>query len=67
MLALLLLSSDYYDRFGHIYIHEKSLAGLIFAKVPIEFVRNGGLDTWKFVLDIINMLVDPIPNCLGVI
>lgn len=67
MSALYILSSDYYTECGHIHIHDSSLNGIVFAKVPLEFVRKGGLDTWDFVLDIVNMLVDPIPNCPGMI
>ena len=67
MSTLFLLSSDYYDECGHIRIHDSSLNGIVFAKVPVEFIRKGGLDSWDFVLDIVNMLVDPTPNCPGMI
>jgi hypothetical protein len=67
MSSVFLLSSDYYDEAGHIYIHETSPSGLVFAKIPIEFLRKGGLNTWGFVLAITNMLVDPVLDCPGTI
>ncbi len=67
MSSVFLLSSDYYDEAGHISIHATSPTGLVFAKVPIQFLRKGGLNTWDFVLAITNMLVDPVPSCPGTI
>ncbi len=67
MSSVFLLSSDYYDEAGHIYIHETSPSGLVFAKIAIEFLRKGGLNTWDFVLAITNMLVDPVLDCPGTI
>jgi len=67
MSSVFLLSSDYYDEAGHIFIHKTSPTGLVFAKVPIQFLRKGGLNNWDFVLAITNMLVDPVPSCPGTI
>lgn len=66
MSSLFLLSSDFFTGSGHIKVHASTLDGLIFAKIPLDFVRKGGLDTWEFVLDLVNMLVDPAPHA-GVI
>ena len=65
MSSVFLLSSDYYDQSGHISVHDASISGLVFAKIPIEFLRKGGLDTWDFVLAITNMLVDPVAGSPG--
>ena len=67
MSSLFLLSSNFYTKSGLIHVHASTLDGLVFAKIPLDFVRKGGLDTWSFVLNIVNMLVDPIPQCLGTI
>lgn len=67
MSSLFLLSSDFFTDCGHIKVHASTLDGLVFAKIPLEFVRKGGLDTWGFVLDLVNMLVDPVPHAGGML
>ena len=67
MSSLYLLSSDFYDTLGHIHLHDATMQGLVFAKIPIEFVRKSGMNTWEFVSEIVEMLVDSTPGCPSVI
>jgi hypothetical protein len=52
---------------GIVFIHDSSPTGSLVAKIPLDFLRKSGVNTWDFVLDIVNMLVDPVPNCPGMI
>jgi hypothetical protein len=49
-----------------IAIHDAT-TGDIFATVPLNFVQDSGVNTWEYVLDLVNMLVDPVPDCSGLI
>jgi hypothetical protein len=37
------------------------------ASFPLAFVERGGDNTWRYVLDVVNQLVYPIPDQPGVI
>ena len=56
MTTLYNLSSKYWDG-DSISVRSLTSTGDIFATIPIGFIVRGGVNTWQFVLDILEMLV----------
>ncbi len=58
------LMADLYNLASHywegetISLHASQVDGDIFATFPIPFIRSNGTNTWDYVMDVANMLVD---------
>ena len=65
--------ADLYNLSAHywggdvISLHALTATGDIFATIPLNFLRGNSLNTWEYILDLANMLVDPVPDCPGAI
>ena len=65
--------ADLYNLASHywggdvISLHAFSATGDIFATIPVNFLRGNGVNTWDYILDLANMLVEPDPNGPGTI
>jgi len=65
--------ADLYNLASHywggdsISLRASTQTGDIFATIPVEFLRGSGMNTWFYVSVLANMLVNPEPNCSGVI
>ena len=60
------LSSHYWEG-DAVALHASTATGDIFATIPLSFLSSNGVNTWKYVLNLANMLVDRVPNCPGAI
>lgn len=51
----------------HDAITIRSIDGSTIALFPVPFIRTGGNNTWRFVLEVVNQLIDPDPRHPGVL
>ncbi len=65
--------ADLYNLSAHywggsvISLHAFTITGDIFATIPLNFLHSNSVTSWDYILDLANMLVDPVPNCPGII
>ncbi len=58
------LSSHYWAG-NVISLHAATASGDVFATVPLNFVVGNGVNTWEYILDLAEMLVEPVTDCPG--
>jgi len=58
------LSSHYWAG-NVISLHAATASGHVFATVPLNFVVGNGVNTWEYILDLAEMLVEPVTDCPG--
>jgi hypothetical protein len=51
----------------HDAITIQSISGSTIALFPVPFIRAGGNNTWRYVLEVVNQLIEPDPNHCGVL
>ena len=61
MVDLYNLSSRYWGG-DVVSLHASTIAGDVFATIPLTFVNTGKVNTWEYILHLANMLVDPVPH-----
>ena len=60
------LSSHYWGA-DVISLHALTATGDIFATIPLNFLHGNSINTWEYILDLAQMLVDPVEDCPGAI
>jgi hypothetical protein len=61
------LAIDGWPESERIVIRNGTSSPTVIASFPLDFVRRGGDNTWQYVLDMVENVVDPEPGHPGVI